>query len=1165
MDLTPAQSLQLRQIAIRREYSGTLTGRWQGGAAALVAVLRQYGFEVLPGYHERVAARHPLGRIYEFRPDGASWSFGVAFDPTQGLRLAPPESEEEAAARKRMGGRKAKTEARTQMALFGQATQQARQQADESMWWDGRTLVNDGRFLGFDIETTLISEGEFPQVVLASAATETGDGVLLEPEMIPDFIRLHLEREPTLIWCGWNIADLDFPTLEYRLPGFTQEFHDRIIRQVHLGYFYDSMLFLMLLDIARYGQLFKPGGKIAPGPWADKGGYYSLAASCERLLGFRPPKGEGISFGDFLGRPREISEDQAAYALGDSMINAALQKAMHDDPFSFTVAKRAKEQILAVEGQVRDSMKSAEWHEPVEDAQAAADLAPNHPLIQADESNYEPLVRECGLVYGWQTHTIQFLGTYGASWGNRNGIGVDVTHTVEFIEQLEVDVAARLEMLGGEPGLLLIEETVNKTGQPVLNEKMGLLPRHDVDKWTDRLRTAILDWERGSWERDKKLEIIVARVPRREFYRPFRGLIRTARHFPTYQQLETNAPREYLVASAVTDDYDPFEMAERFKISERKWGDLADAGTKTGQSFQAGDVIRWTGNGWVVLAGDEAAAVRAEILRQGVTDLTMGKLVAANLGAPDPGEEDEEEAEGALQEERRAFKGYAYPFTTAQGTNATAIDAYIRECVLPLPPVKFYSPSRGQIDAIPTRGYPGEFYSDLVDKVGRKRDQWLMAFGVNDVDDIPDPILREYFMLKRAEKELGAVKTYLPGYVRGRQQLRKLPIRSLLRALHLEDVKRSRIYPSTKALGAATGRSGMSNPNLQQVSQAKRHRGAFVPMIDARLVVTDIGGAEMATQAEIFKHRYGKLRALRGVRLLADYMNEGFDPHLLTGMQFRFPEQRDVWMPILEDPYLRAVKMAPNDEVKKRTVDAMLEVYPDVTFDMSDSGEDIAKGIWISMLASALGEEKQTIKNARQEAKVPNFGIPGGMQANRIISVAEVGYGLKITLEEAFAAIQAWRTIFPDGSYWLADGAQHLVRNAPLPAPQWGYYDNCFTLTGRLRGQLGAAEPIPEWKLRKMRESGMREEPYDEGLNEWHNTQFQGLAADGAKLGLYLAMREGLRITNFVHDEIGYEAPLGRLDEYRQAAQDALRIGMSMVMTMVKVSIGASVLKRWQK
>ena len=55
------------------------------------------------------------------------------------------------------------------------------------------------------------------------------------------------------------------------------------------------------------------------------------------------------------------------------------------------------------------------------------------------------------------------------------------------------------------------------------------------------------------------------------------------------------------------------------------------------------------------------------------------------------------------------------------------------------------------------------------------------------------------------------------------------------------------------------------------------------------------------------------------------------------------------------------------------------------------------------------------------------------------------------------------------------------------------------TLTGRIRGGVS--------------------------YSQCRNTPFQGLAADGAKLGLWRLIREGYRVIAFVHDEVLVELP----------------------------------------
>ena len=61
------------------------------------------------------------------------------------------------------------------------------------------------------------------------------------------------------------------------------------------------------------------------------------------------------------------------------------------------------------------------------------------------------------------------------------------------------------------------------------------------------------------------------------------------------------------------------------------------------------------------------------------------------------------------------------------------------------------------------------------------------------------------------------------------------------------------------------------------------------------------------------------------------------------------------------------------------------------------------------------------------------------------------------------------------------------------------FWTQTRTLTGRVRGRVS--------------------------FTQNKNTKFQGLAADGAKLALYRFIKEGYRVTNFVHDEIVFELP----------------------------------------
>jgi hypothetical protein len=153
-------------------------------------------------------------------------------------------------------------------------------------------------------------------------------------------------------------------------------------------------------------------------------------------------------------------------------------------------------------------------------------------------------------------------------------------------------------------------------------------------------------------------------------------------------------------------------------------------------------------------------------------------------------------------------------------------------------------------------------------------------------------------------------------------------------------------------------------------------------------------------------------------------------------------------------------------------------------------------------------------------------------------------------LEEAEEAIEAMLSQYGDVRDWLEDGKgpRYERLNEPLPSPVDGYYDNCFVLTGRLRGRLPRAEY-----------------GYDKGWNEWHNTQFQGLAIDGVKISLYMAWHEGLRVANFVHDENDYDVPVAMAAEQQQIASDLLVASMKRVVRHVNSTAGSVLMDRWSK
>jgi hypothetical protein len=81
-----------------------------------------------------------------------------------------------------------------------------------------------------------------------------------------------------------------------------------------------------------------------------------------------------------------------------------------------------------------------------------------------------------------------------------------------------------------------------------------------------------------------------------------------------------------------------------------------------------------------------------------------------------------------------------------------------------------------------------------------------------------------------------------------------------------------------------------------------------------------------------------------------------------------------------------------------------------------------------------------------------------------------------------------------------------------------------------------------------------------------HNTIFQGLASDGAKVGLWLLWRAGYRVANFIHDQVLVEVPADSdLKKHAETIRNSMIEGMKAVVPDVKVDVSYAASARWYK
>lgn len=182
----------------------------------------------------------------------------------------------------------------------------------------------------------------------------------------------------------------------------------------------------------------------------------------------------------------------------------------------------------------------------------------------------------------------------------------------------------------------------------------------------------------------------------------------------------------------------------------------------------------------------------------------------------------------------------------------------------------------------------------------------------------------------------------------------------------------------------------------------------------------------------------------------------------------------------------------------------------------------------------------------RQLAKAANFGIPGGLGAATFIEYAFAGYG--VTLDpDPMRAVARFREIkramyaaFPEMEEYHALMGK-LACNGAVPVLE-------HIGSGRLRGEV----------------------PYCAACN----SLFQGLAADGAKRALFLVAKAcldpdsplfGCKLTFFLHDELGLEAPEGREHEAGSELSRLMVEAMREYIPDIQIEAEAVAMRRWLK
>lgn len=272
-----------------------------------------------------------------------------------------------------------------------------------------------------------------------------------------------------------------------------------------------------------------------------------------------------------------------------------------------------------------------------------------------------------------------------------------------------------------------------------------------------------------------------------------------------------------------------------------------------------------------------------------------------------------------------------------------------------------------------------------------------------------------------------------------------------------------------------SGRTSCTKPNLQQLPKSGGVREAFTPREGFVFVGADYSTAELLALARVCEE-------MNLMSQMAKAIRAGYDLHLVLASQ-------------------------------------LLNITYDEAFERYEN------------------KDEEVLK-FRQLAKIPNFGLPGGLGIEGLKDFAKSSYGINISLQEAGKLKYSWL------KQWSEMGA--YFRNIDH-AVQKGFIVQSYTK--RRRGGIG----------------------YTDGAN----TMFQGLIADGAKQALYDVVKNcymnkqsalfGSYPVLFIHDEIIIESPEDKAPGAGKALAEIMIKAMQPCLPNFPVKVDAWISDYWSK
>jgi DNA polymerase I-like protein with 3'-5' exonuclease and polymerase domains len=382
-----------------------------------------------------------------------------------------------------------------------------------------------------------------------------------------------------------------------------------------------------------------------------------------------------------------------------------------------------------------------------------------------------------------------------------------------------------------------------------------------------------------------------------------------------------------------------------------------------------------------------------------------------------------------------------------------------------------------------------------------------------------------------------------------------------LQSAFLDKMSRRVLHPAFDVLKTTGRTSSFGDLNAQNLPRDDRVRMCFVPAPGHVFIDADYKAIEMATLAQAVESQFG-LESELAVALNADR-----DPHRLIAA-------RVTGKPEAEVTNSERQKAKPINFGKPGGMgNATLKSYAKANYnvDLSEDEVEALSGSWFALFPEMehflrdevnLGEEiarhfdltpasHHEHTGSRRFLDHPENGgrehlphpILGGM-CLKVLKVPEP----ETRAGEPYGPDDVdyfWSRV--ESRWWELDPKLHEAIRCRRPSEelQRAVIDlvgraGVFTLTGRLRA--------------------------DATYCARHNSVFQGLAADGAKLALWKLWRAGYRIANFIHDEVLVEVPEDSdLDRHAAEVRRLKIAGMAEVVPDVRIDVECVAATAWTK